>query len=343
MQKTLTLNILADIIAERAGCSPDKAEKALVCYVAILTERLSTSGHASIEGIGEFCVSGIGGNHILFRPDHVLARKLNEPFEMFEPIELDSDFPVELLEGSAADATRTDNCQIPETKGHEPDSNMSGNETSECGNMPETASAPQIQEQDESVAACTDEDSGDQKLPSGNPEPPEATGPDTALPTPHRPWRGIWLAAGFIAGLGAGFLLHDPVSHVLKGESNKETTSSEIIESSDPQPETPVTDTLSRTDTVPLSCQDPAVTQKKLVETVRVGYDITHMAKKHYGNRLLWTYIYDANPSLPANPNHIQPGTEVEIPDLEASGIDPASAETLAYARKRASEIYGSL
>lgn len=343
MSRTLTLNILADMIAGRAGCDPAMAEKIAGCYIAIVTERISSSGHAAIEGIGEFSVSGIGGNHILFRPDNALARKLNEPFEMFEPVELDTDFPIELLETPAGHTTLPDN-STPEKEDTGPTTTLTENETSDRVQIQEAAPSVTIKAQTETEPETTlTSDSETPELQPDNIELPIATEQDVENRPYRRPWRGIWLAAGFIAGIAAGSLLHDPLSHLWERNGNKEVTPAEAVKSEEPQTTTQSPDSMDNSDTMAQLPQDPVAPPKSIVETVRVGYDITHMAKKHYGNRLLWVYIYDANPSLPANPNHIQPGTEVIIPDIETLDIDPASAETLTYARKRASEIYGSL
>ncbi len=74
-------------------------------------------------------------------------------------------------------------------------------------------------------------------------------------------------------------------------------------------------------------------------DTVRQGYSLTHMAKKHYGSKDFWVYIYEENKSKIKNPNKVQPGEVFVIPAPEKYGINAASEESVAKAKNKAGQI----
>ena len=63
------------------------------------------------------------------------------------------------------------------------------------------------------------------------------------------------------------------------------------------------------------------------------------MAKKYYGNKAFWVYIYEENKSKIGNPNKMQPGDKLVIPDAAKYGIDADSQESLKRAQAKAGEI----
>ena len=63
------------------------------------------------------------------------------------------------------------------------------------------------------------------------------------------------------------------------------------------------------------------------------------MAKKHYGNKCFWVYIYEENKSKISNPNRVSPGLELVIPDAAKYGIDASSQESVNAAKAMAGKI----
>lgn len=74
-------------------------------------------------------------------------------------------------------------------------------------------------------------------------------------------------------------------------------------------------------------------------DTVRRGYLIHDIAKKFFGSKDYWVYIYEENKSKIGNPNNMQPGVVLTIPQPEKYGIIPGDAESLKKARQKAGEI----
>ena len=64
------------------------------------------------------------------------------------------------------------------------------------------------------------------------------------------------------------------------------------------------------------------------VEEMHQDSRLAWMAKRYYGDKKYWPYIYDANKDRIANPCRIQVGTPVRIPKLTAAQKDTTRAET---------------
>lgn len=115
--------------------------------------------------------------------------------------------------------------------------------------------------------------------------------------------------------------------------SQSETEASEVADTSPteaavetaPEPAAPVTPA-------------PAQSQPRK-DTIQRGYLITNMAKKYYGNKCFWVYIYQENSSKLGNPNKVQAGIELVIPDASKYGIDANNPESIKKARALEAEI----
>lgn len=82
-----------------------------------------------------------------------------------------------------------------------------------------------------------------------------------------------------------------------------------------------------------------SVTNVTVTDTIRRGYLIPDMAKKFFGSKDYWVYIYEENKSKIGNPNNTQPGQVLVIPAAEKYGIVPDNAASLQKARAKATEI----
>ncbi|WP_297059000.1 HU family DNA-binding protein [uncultured Duncaniella sp.] len=87
--------------------------------------------------------------------------------------------------------------------------------------------------------------------------------------------------------------------------------------------------------------EKPAVQpqNKTVKDKVRPGYLLHDMAKKHYGNKCFWVYIYEENRSKISNPNRVSPGLELTIPAAEKYGINASSQASINTANAKASKI----
>lgn len=76
-----------------------------------------------------------------------------------------------------------------------------------------------------------------------------------------------------------------------------------------------------------------------VTDEIQKGYLINDMAKKHFGNKAFWVYIYEENKAKIKNPNSMQPGDKLVIPPAEKYGIDASNPQSVKTANDKASKI----
>jgi len=69
-------------------------------------------------------------------------------------------------------------------------------------------------------------------------------------------------------------------------------------------------------------------------ETVKPNGRLTIMAKRYYGSKDFWVYIYEANKDRIPDPDRISEGTQIRIPKLDPRLIDPANPRCIKKARE---------
>jgi nucleoid DNA-binding protein len=69
-------------------------------------------------------------------------------------------------------------------------------------------------------------------------------------------------------------------------------------------------------------------------ETVKPNGRLTIMAKRYYGSKDFWVYIYEANKDRIPDPDRISEGTQIRIPKLDSRLIDPANPRCIKKARE---------
>lgn len=190
-----------------------------------------------------------------------------------------------------------------------------------------TASEPEEPIQDNTESAQADDDDEDDA--------------PTYLST-HSGGHGMWLTIGILIGLIVGLVggyfagaavgrYHIPEDEELLDSLDNETDTLAVAivspvtvqiatdtvvtpSASASQPATNVTEQPAPTQGAAPSQPSATTAPKPVYDTVTSTQFLTSLARKHYGVKSYWVFIYEANPSL-GNPNRIQPGTRVLIPD----------------------------
>ena len=74
---------------------------------------------------------------------------------------------------------------------------------------------------------------------------------------------------------------------------------------------------------------------KEFIKSVTMygGSTLVKLAEEHYGHKVFWVYIYEANKNKIADPNKISAGQVVKIPKLNKKLIDPNNPACLEYAQ----------
>ncbi|MCM1138526.1 MAG: HU family DNA-binding protein [Muribaculum sp.] len=116
---------------------------------------------------------------------------------------------------------------------------------------------------------------------------------------------------------------------------NSSTMPTDTIEESTQPTSVETSAPVTETGEIPISM--PA--QITVTDTIRPGYLIVQMAKKHYGSKDFWAYIYEENKSKIGNPNKMTPGTVLVIPPKDKYGIDASNPESLKKAKNKVGEI----
>ena len=95
----------------------------------------------------------------------------------------------------------------------------------------------------------------------------------------------------------------------------------------------PVTETI--TEPVTEATAEEQQEDLLLTEEITEGSRLAWIAKKHYGNKVYWPYLYEANKDRITNPSKIAIGTPIRVPKLTAAQRDTTRAEFQAL-RERA-------
>lgn len=87
-KETINLPRLISLIANGAGVDPATARRFLHDFFGLIESTLSKGESLTIKGVGEFVRGDDPENPVLYRPDEELAAVANEPFSVFEAVEL---------------------------------------------------------------------------------------------------------------------------------------------------------------------------------------------------------------------------------------------------------------
>ncbi len=79
---------------------------------------------------------------------------------------------------------------------------------------------------------------------------------------------------------------------------------------------------------------------KELITTeeMKAGGSLTMLAQKHYGNKDLWVFIYEANLGRIKSPVNIAPGTLIRIPKLSEELMNTENPDTKVLIRQLSSQ-----
>lgn len=94
--------------------------------------------------------------------------------------------------------------------------------------------------------------------------------------------------------------------------------------------------------------QEPAIASQPVSRNpesviLRDGETLRIVALNLFGNKEFWVYIYQENMSNIKNPNIVNEGTELKIPDISIYDINPDSPQSIAKAKEKGDRILESL
>lgn len=81
---------------------------------------------------------------------------------------------------------------------------------------------------------------------------------------------------------------------------------------------------------------------KPVIETIRSGVFLTTLARKYFGHKAFWVYIYEENKDVIKNPNQVPIGTRLTIPSASKYDIDANNRTSVEKAKALAAKIQSS-
>ena len=78
---------------------------------------------------------------------------------------------------------------------------------------------------------------------------------------------------------------------------------------------------------------------KPVIETIRSGVFLTTLARKYFGHKAFWVYIYEENKDVIKNPNQVPIGTRLTIPSASKYDIDANNRTSVENAKALGAKI----
>ncbi|MDE5658090.1 MAG: HU family DNA-binding protein [Muribaculaceae bacterium] len=366
MKQTVAISTFAGMLARQSGYTADFCERFVVEMFKTVADALKDSNEVSIKGLGKFSADEAG--NVEFTPDLAFAADVNAPFECFEPEPLDDDITDDMLSsGEDDDRTVVTEEDIVEEPSETPtvsddDSYVEDIEvdsTAETTEMPtETISDTTICPIDESVDDTIDPGLSSQMLSSENAEMhedvelPANDGVDEAISDenteyPAKRRRTLWafvcgVAVGAIIGAAATYIAITPRAKSETNDQIRENEQEVAEELGEISPVAPIDTIAVQPEVATAENMEAEKTEKKdsvVYDTVTTT--LAQLSRKHFGSYEFWVYIYEENRDVISNPDKVESGTRVRIPDVDKYDIDANDRNSINKALKKSQEISG--
>ncbi|MDR3340492.1 MAG: HU family DNA-binding protein [Candidatus Symbiothrix sp.] len=313
MDEKINIQDLAARLAEKEAISKKEAESFLREFFEVASEAILSDKLLKIKDWGTFKLSPVENREsvdvvtgervlipahykIAFSPDKQLAQAVNEPFSLFEPIEIEADINSKKIE------------EKQETKVIE--------EKQETEAIEEKQENEAIIEKQETEAIVEKQKTEEIE------EKPIVTVFAKSLNFKEKKHFPVGLIAVFVIVVVTGieFVVNmNPFGEpVQKGAK-------QVYISQLPEQESLPQDTIATV--------LPDIGEKR---TITRGDRLTSFALKEYGNKVFWVYIYEENKNHIKNPDILMEGLEIVIPSAQKYGIDANSQESVEKAKNLA-------
>ena len=349
-------------------------------FTAIIEGTLARGESVSVKGIGTFHAVEVADElYIEFAPDATLAETVNAPFSIFEPVELPDNLTDADMETAEMACNETEPasqpCPPPIPPRREPTAPEPAATSPVSAPAPdpiiETPVQPEHAEPEHKTAAPV----------SGNNEPEQAphnTLPTKEIEkiiehervvevrdhsSHHTMHIVIASLLSLVAGLAIGYFANNRLnlSHIknvnIEAEGVNVISKTEAKEGKSATADSVASVAAGHSASIPADTVSPgqgstavepeAKTMESpraaiVTDTVKANRYLTTMARRHYGKKIFWVYIYEENKNIIDDPDHIAPNTVVVIPPAEKYGIKAGDKESEADAMRRAQAIVNS-
>lgn len=390
----VTLAGLTARLSVRTGDTKRQTEDFLRELFALIAGELEKGESVKVPGLGVFKSIEVearksvnvntgeetlipGHRKIVYMASKELSATVNEPFSMFQTIELTDDAVTELEESESTEPEPV--CDVPfaSTVYELEEPEVMAEAELERESVQEYA-AESIPEQPETFQPASeespnsDDDPKDPKDPKDfkdlkdlkdlkDPEDPDIS-EDSEIPA--IPKKRFW--PGFLVGFAAACLIafvavwtlcqYGVLSTERMAEAKPKPASEAItvnnatthVPAGEPDESKAEAEPVGKEQILEQSAPEPEAeptvptqpSDKKVYDTITKTRYLTTMAKDHYGNYHLWPYIYKENEKILGHPDRIRPGTKVVVPPLSKYGVNPDNKADIDKAKKLGNEIY---
>lgn len=349
-------------------------------FTAIIEGTLARGESVSVKGIGTFHAVEVADElYIEFAPDATLAETVNAPFSIFEPVELPDNLTDADMETAEMACNETEPASQPCPPPIPPRREAAASEP--AATSPVSAPAPDpiietpVQPEHAEPEHKTAAPGSDNKEPE---QAPHNTLPTKEIEkiiehervvevrdhsSHHTMHIVIASLLSLVAGLAIGYFANNRLnlSHIknvnIEAEGVNVISKTEAKEGKSATADSVASVAAGHSASIPADTVSPgqgstavepeAKTMESpraaiVTDTVKANRYLTTMARRHYGKKIFWVYIYEENKNIIDDPDHIAPNTVVVIPPAEKYGIKAGDKESEADAMRRAQAIVNS-
>ena len=347
MDAKLNHSELSALFARQAGMSAAKAEAFTKAFFDIIIEGLESDGSVKINGLGTFKVTDVasresvdvntgekieikGHKKLTFLPADTLKESVNQPFAMFEPVEIDDSY----VDGEEDDATPEDNDSAESIK-EEALEDAVAEETLVVEEKAEEGETSCSETQvDENATTMSEEPAQEVAAESVEKEKQPEAEPTQGDDNIEKKKRKSWLLPLlFVVIIASGYFVYSTTQNGKSVAVPTAPAAKIFVPAAELVPATKI-DSTAVTEEAPYTFTLIDELANKNVASVGVGdtllyyadgtiekhivtedETLTRIALKYYGDKRLWPYIVQHNDLR--NPNGLAKGMELAIPRLK--------------------------
>lgn len=349
-------------------------------FTAIIEGTLARGESVSVKGIGTFHAVEVADElYIEFAPDATLAETVNAPFSIFEPVELPDNLTDADMETAEMACNETEPASEPCPPPIPPRREAAAPEPAATSPVSapapnpiiETPVQPEHAEPEHKTAAPGSDNNEPEQAPKNalpTKEIEKIIEHERVVEvrdhsSHHTMHIVIASLLSLVAGLAIGYFANNRLnlSHIknvnieaegvnviskTEAKEGKSATADSVASVAAGHSNSITADTVSPGQG-PTAVEPEAKTVETpraaiVTDTVKANRYLTTMARRHYGKKIFWVYIYEENKNIIDDPDHIAPNTVVVIPPAEKYGIKAGDKESEADAMRRAQAIVNS-
>lgn len=349
-------------------------------FTAIIEGTLARGESVSVKGIGTFHAVEVADElYIEFAPDATLAETVNAPFSIFEPVELPDNLTDADMETAEMACNETEPASQPCPPPIPPRREAAASEPAATSPVSAPAPDPIIETPVQPEHAEPEHKTAAPGSDNNEPEQaPHNTLPTKEIEkiiehervvevrdhsSHHTMHIVIASLLSLVAGLAIGYFANNRLnlSHIknvnIEAEGVNVISKTEAKEGKSATADSVASVAAGHSASIPADTVSPgqgstavepeAKTMESpraaiVTDTVKANRYLTTMARRHYGKKIFWVYIYEENKNIIDDPDHIAPNTVVVIPPAEKYGIKAGDKESEADAMHRAQAIVNS-